>query len=146
MSCFKHVTFSISPLTCPYFVITIPLSILSPKYSDAAFAICHAAFPTETRITLPGNSLFSSALITALSGRTAFIAASIILSATFLIHNSYVSPFRLIFYYIPDFSGFIEIQILKFDICQFLIIMNYCTVVTASVSIIMKILHYLLNL
>ena len=79
----KHVTFSISPLTCPYFVITIPLSILSPKYSDAAFAICHAAFPTETRITLPGNSLFSSALITALSGRTAFIAASIILSATF---------------------------------------------------------------
>ena len=30
---------------CPYFVTTTPSAIRSPRQSDAAFAICHAAFP-----------------------------------------------------------------------------------------------------
>ena len=80
----KHSILSIGSFTCPYFVITIPSFILSPRQSLAAFAICHAAFPTATRITFPSNFLSLSVFLTASSGRTALIAASIILSATAL--------------------------------------------------------------
>ena len=68
--------------TWPYLVSTMPVSIFPGSCSRAAFAICHAAFPTETRMTRPENVTLSSARRTASSGRTEAMAPRTIFSAS----------------------------------------------------------------
>ncbi len=48
----------ISPFTWPYLVTTTPASIRSPKRSEAALAICQAAFPAAATTSRPPENVF----------------------------------------------------------------------------------------
>ena len=68
----KQRIWAIGPFICPYFVTTTPSAIRFPRQSDAAFAICHAAFPAATRTIFPVPKRYPcSARTTATSGKTA---------------------------------------------------------------------------
>lgn len=73
----------ISPRAWPYLVMTMPSATASPRYAAAAAAICHAALPSATSTRRPsGGARCASARCTAASGKTAWIAASMMRPAS----------------------------------------------------------------
>ena len=99
-----QVIFGISPLICPYFVMTMPRPMRLPSSSDAARAICHAALPTATSTMRPvPNVCPRRAFSTAASGKIAANDSCMMPSAS-LRRFIIIAPFLLSFYYITRFK------------------------------------------